>query len=175
MVAVSDIVDRAEAFEEVYPWRVVVGANGAYWRDYGTYYSMCPVSVDNDPVVPVAIYVRVATCGFCGKPGVPDPHEPGWVMDPCIANLPGVEWACCGHGVPGGHLNSAYDGEDADGVDRAYVCFLGDPRIVLRGNAARGAMSVLGGDPPPKHPDAAKSLGCPIELSHYQSFEGSFE
>lgn len=39
------------------PERVVVGENGAYWRDYGDSYSMCPVSEDNDPVVPVATYV----------------------------------------------------------------------------------------------------------------------
>lgn len=38
------------------PQRVVVGANGAYWRDYGTHYSMCPVSEDNDPVEVVAVY-----------------------------------------------------------------------------------------------------------------------
>ncbi len=42
------------------PDRIVVGANGAYWRDYGDHYSMCPVSEDNDPVVSVAVYVRVA-------------------------------------------------------------------------------------------------------------------
>jgi len=42
------------------PKRVVVGANGAYWREYDDHYSMCPVSDDNDPVVPVAVYVRAA-------------------------------------------------------------------------------------------------------------------
>ena len=40
------------------PIRVVVGANGAYWRDFGDLYSMCPVSEDNEPVVIAAIYVR---------------------------------------------------------------------------------------------------------------------
>ena len=40
------------------PDRIVVGANGAYWRDYGDSYSMCPVSEDNDPVEVVATYVR---------------------------------------------------------------------------------------------------------------------
>lgn len=40
------------------PERVVVGANGAYWRDFGDGYSMCPVSTDNDPVSPIAVYVR---------------------------------------------------------------------------------------------------------------------
>ena len=44
------------------PSRVVVGANGAYWRDYTDSdhpgYSMCPVSEDNEPVEVVAVYVR---------------------------------------------------------------------------------------------------------------------
>lgn len=42
-----------------FPRRVVVGANGAYWRDFGTHYSMCPVSNDNDPIDIVAAYERV--------------------------------------------------------------------------------------------------------------------
>ena len=42
------------------PNRIVVGANGAYWRDFGDDgFSMCPVSTDNDPIEPVAVYVRV--------------------------------------------------------------------------------------------------------------------
>lgn len=41
------------------PDLVVVGRDGAYWRDFGDFYSMCPVSTDNDPVVPIAFYVRV--------------------------------------------------------------------------------------------------------------------
>lgn len=45
------------------PTRIVVGANGAYWRDYTDReprggYSMCPVSTDNDPVDVVAVYER---------------------------------------------------------------------------------------------------------------------
>lgn len=44
--------------ETALPARVVVGANGAYWRDYGQHYSMCPVSDDNDPVEVRAVYVR---------------------------------------------------------------------------------------------------------------------
>ena len=40
------------------PDRIVVGENGAYWRDYGDHYSMAVVSEDNDPVVPVAVYNR---------------------------------------------------------------------------------------------------------------------
>lgn len=41
---------------ESLPARVVVGANGAYWRDFGDFYSMCPVSTDNHPVEIVAVY-----------------------------------------------------------------------------------------------------------------------
>lgn len=72
-------------------------------------------------------------------------------MDPCIANLPGVAFACCGHGVPGGKLNRHLDD---DLLDHAYVSFEGSPKIVLRGNAARAAMEMLGGSPPAAHPDA---------------------
>lgn len=39
------------------PPRIIVGANGAYWRDYDTHRSMCPVSADNDPIEVVATYV----------------------------------------------------------------------------------------------------------------------
>jgi hypothetical protein len=49
------------------PERVVVGANGAYWRAYEDHYSMCPVSDDNDPIEPVATYTRL----------VPPPAAPG--------------------------------------------------------------------------------------------------
>lgn len=48
-----------EPTEASLPPRIVVGKNGAYWRDYGDYFSMCPVSTDNDPVEIVALYVRV--------------------------------------------------------------------------------------------------------------------
>jgi hypothetical protein len=57
---------------EALPDRIVVGANGAYWRDYGDHYSMCPVSDDNDPVVPIATYVRLDAA-----PPAPLTHEPG--------------------------------------------------------------------------------------------------
>ena len=36
-------------------------------------------------------------CGRCGKPPI-NKH------DPCIANLPGVENACCGHGIEEGYI-----------------------------------------------------------------------
>lgn len=37
-------------------------------------------------------------CALCGKRPTEDDH------DPCIANLPGVEFACCGHGVTEGYV-----------------------------------------------------------------------
>lgn len=40
-----------------FPECVVVDENGAYWREFGDHYSMCPVSDDNEPVHPVAVYV----------------------------------------------------------------------------------------------------------------------
>jgi len=52
------MTDERQAALAALPERVVVGANGAYWRDYGTHYSICPVSEDNDPVEVVAVYVR---------------------------------------------------------------------------------------------------------------------
>ena len=42
------------------PDRIVVGANGAYWRDYGTFYSMPPASTDNEPIDVIAVYERLA-------------------------------------------------------------------------------------------------------------------
>lgn len=38
------------------PSRVVVDAKGAYWRDFGTHFSMCPVSDDNETIAAVAVY-----------------------------------------------------------------------------------------------------------------------
>ena len=57
------VADRSRLAQR-FPDRVVVGANGAYWRDYGDFYSMCPVSDDNDPVVPVAVYALVGSEGL---------------------------------------------------------------------------------------------------------------
>jgi len=39
------------------PVRVVVDQNGNYWRDYGSHYSMCPVSEDNEPVTVTMAYI----------------------------------------------------------------------------------------------------------------------
>ena len=41
------------------PDRIVVDAHGHYWRDYGTHWSMCPVSDENVETEAVAVYVRV--------------------------------------------------------------------------------------------------------------------
>jgi hypothetical protein len=52
-------------------------------------------------------------CGHCNRPNSPEGH------DPCIANLPDVITACCGHGDDG----------------TAYVQFPGG--VVVYGEAAR--------------------------------------
>ena len=52
-------LDEAAAAKMIdLPDRIVVGKNGAYWRDYGDHYSMAVVSEDNDPIDPIAVYVR---------------------------------------------------------------------------------------------------------------------
>jgi len=38
------------------------------------------------------------TCIYCGKQKTNDGH------DPCIANLPGVIYACCGHNIREGYI-----------------------------------------------------------------------
>lgn len=37
-------------------------------------------------------------CKLCKEPRTPEGH------DPCIANLPGVSFACCGHGIDKGYI-----------------------------------------------------------------------
>lgn len=83
--------------------------------------------------------------------------------DPCIPDLPGVEYACCGHGV----TVKCYLCED--GVIRmrpepgsrlmwhtsCYVVFRDG--VALYGRAARAAMEMLGGNPPP----------LPEQVSHF--------
>lgn len=46
------------------PLRVVVDHHGHYWRDYGDYLSMCPVSDENNEMVVAAVYVR-EVCDVC--------------------------------------------------------------------------------------------------------------
>lgn len=67
--------------------------------------------------------------------------------DACIAALPGVRFACCGH--------RASD----QGLDHCYVVF--DDGLTLYGNAARAAMQMLGGNPPP----AAAGAGTPARTA----------
>ena len=63
-------------------------------------------------------------CRVCGDLRTPELH------DPCIARLPGVMQACCGHGRAG----------------RAYI--VGIPFGRLCGPAAARKMKELGGRPP---------------------------
>jgi hypothetical protein len=51
---------------------------------------------DTDEPVPRGSGVR--PCPRCGELPTPEGH------DPCIANLPGVRAACCGHGVEAGYV-----------------------------------------------------------------------
>ena len=48
-------------------------------------------------------------CSLCGR----NPSDFGG-HDPCIANLPGVKYACCGHGVRTGYVKFT-DGRTIDG------------------------------------------------------------
>jgi hypothetical protein len=69
--------------------------------------------------------LRAERCAVCGE------HRTAELDDPCIARLPGVEFACCGHGRRGGgYLVGAVFG-------RVY------------GPAAARKMRELGGNPPP--------------------------
>lgn len=67
-------------------------------------------------------------CGYCGMFSVGDDLFDG--HDHCTANLPGVLFACCGHGK-----------------DRqAYVMF--EDGLTVYGKAAVSAMEMIGGSPP---------------------------
>jgi hypothetical protein len=59
----------------------------------------------------VSIPASPDPCEFCGRAKVRDAKlspdvEANWdhLHDGCIPNLPGVRWACCGHGVREGYL-----------------------------------------------------------------------
>ncbi len=75
---------------------------------------------------PTGWFYRPDLCLACGQYRTPEGH------DPCIANLPGVDSACCGHGLAGD----------------AYVV-RGAELLHLHGPAAARKMSELGGHPPP--------------------------
>lgn len=90
------------------PERVVVGANGAYWRDYGDHYSMVPVSEDNDPVEVVAVYKRFDASdtswdrGFAA--GVQSrPETDPWDLDPDLPFHPFVGCPQGGCALPANH------------------------------------------------------------------------
>jgi hypothetical protein len=80
-------------------------------------------------------------CTFCGR--LADPDGP----DPCLGWLPGVQNACCGHGI-----DPAVHG----GVEQAYVQFLGGP--TWRGAAAHAYFLAQGCTPPPRPPQHP----CPL-------------
>lgn len=52
-------------------------------------------------------------CPSCGLKETKEGH------DPCIANLPNVEFACCGHGLPHGKTTSK--GKKIDDYGKPYV------------------------------------------------------
>lgn len=70
------------------------------------------------------------TCNACGcdQPKIAAP-------DPCLGRLPGVIFACCGHGARG----------------NCYVVMRGEPGEpgAIRGDSARDRLIELGGDPAP--------------------------
>lgn len=82
-------------------------------------------------------------CGHCGWIVGGDPaseKDSSRFHDACIRELPGVIFACCGHG-------------DLTWMDEGYwhtSCYLVfDDGITLYGRAAHAAMEMLGGHPPP--------------------------
>lgn len=96
---------------------------------------------------------RMRPCGTCGGelwlPPATDPGEWWSAHDPCIANLPGIVFACCGHGVGERFAEDTTRPVRVGGVphDSCYVVFRDG--LTLYGNAARAAMEMLGGSPPP--------------------------
>jgi hypothetical protein len=101
---------------------------------------------------------RMRPCGTCGLalhfPG-PEEGRRWWgAHDPCIAELPGVRVACCGHGVAERYEPGTSRPVEKGGVllDSCYVGF--DDGLTLYGSAARAAMEMLGGSPPPAPPEA---------------------
>ena len=53
---------------------------------------------------------KTLACPQCGKTETAEGH------DPCIANLPGVKFACCGHGVEEAYIIFE-DGRDVRGAE----------------------------------------------------------
>ena len=60
------------------------------YRGHGIYFDKAWHYVDDDTTVKEHHHLR--PCGKCNRLATADDH------DPCMANLPGVRNACCGHG-----------------------------------------------------------------------------
>jgi hypothetical protein len=71
-------------------WPDHVFGHRTYWDSEGRY-----LYCDNDEVV---TFPTTRPCPKCGAMPTADDH------DPCIAALPGVEFACCGHGIAYGYI-----------------------------------------------------------------------
>lgn len=56
------------------------------------------VLVDRKNVMEKKMLYELGECPKCKKSRTKDGH------DPCIANLPGVRYACCGHGLKQGYI-----------------------------------------------------------------------
>ena len=99
-------------------WPVLeFGSDGAIWGDNGE-----PFSESRE-------------CRYCGVA----PDESG--HDPCIASLPGVVSACCGHGLDPAEISR----EEAE-AEVPYVGLADGPS--LQGKEALDMMRELGGNPP---------------------------
>jgi hypothetical protein len=74
------------------PVTIVVDENGNYWRAFDGFYSMCPVSTDNDPVKVAAIYTRLAATPAPLDVRVQEAYDAGYLagaaFDPVIAATP---------------------------------------------------------------------------------------
>ena len=62
----------------------------------------------------VSLYAKDRPCTRCGEMPTEEGH------DACIANLPGVRNACCGHGVEEGYIQFFAE----DGVSAGKVVYL---------------------------------------------------
>jgi len=58
--ALESLPDAVQAVDFNLPARVIVCQHGHYWRDYGDFLSMCPVSEDNLACSPQTVYALTA-------------------------------------------------------------------------------------------------------------------
>ncbi len=77
---------RGHPIADVLHEGVVLDDDEEHWDHSTTYY----VATGE----PVGDIVSCAKCGLCSDADMTEP-------DPCIGMLPGVRFACCGHGVEG--------------------------------------------------------------------------